>query len=331
MNNTYTNTEEKHKSCNEGISNSISIEYIAGFFDGEGCIYINNKTHRLRVCITNTNYYILKQFKEMFGGSIYKRQLRKLKNNRGYCKQIFQWSIEFNNALRFLECIQPYTIVKKEQIELAIKYRNRINPSNGGKPLSNEEKYIRESYIKQIKKLIHVNITESKLEHIYKKVSNSINNRYIAGFFDAEGTVCIHKNTDGVSVGIKQTHYEVLRLIQEIFNGKISTIEEKYCKDGCHRKRTWTWEIHSNNAIKFLTVISPFLFEKQEQIILAIKYYTQIIKMNQRKTRTICERETREKYKIQMINLKKRINNDFSNMSTISISTNTELNVYKQT
>ena len=109
------------------------LNYIAGFFDGEGsiCIIHNSSTskatskYHLRCHVANSNYDVLEWMRLDFGGSI--------RWNNG----CYQLSLYGKYALRFLELIVPYLKLKKERADIAIKFQKAR--SNGG-PLPLSEK-----------------------------------------------------------------------------------------------------------------------------------------------------------------------------------------------
>lgn len=108
------------------------IAYIAGFFDGEGCIRIkkaNQKGNSYYVIahITNSNKEILEYIQRLFGGQI--RQQEKTPN-----KTIYQYMITSAEATDMLITLDCFLIEKEEQARLAIKFH--INNSQ----LSNKEK-----------------------------------------------------------------------------------------------------------------------------------------------------------------------------------------------
>lgn len=107
--------------------NHPTIEYFAGFFDGEGSIYMmkrpicnQSKTHtfRLTICVSNTNQTVLNHFCQTFGGSV-------RKSNTGTNKQMFQWYIrDIGGCLKFLNQITSFLIDKKAQAALALNWLN---------------------------------------------------------------------------------------------------------------------------------------------------------------------------------------------------------------
>jgi len=95
------------------------LAYIAGFFDGEGCIYIGKSGgwHHLRVTASQANEWIITWLKFSFGGSV-----NKMTCETGY-RQRWQWHAEGSNAYEFLTSILPYIKLKKAEAELAIQFQ----------------------------------------------------------------------------------------------------------------------------------------------------------------------------------------------------------------
>ena len=101
----------------------LKPEYVAGLFDGEGCVLIcqenrrGKSTFRLRAVLAN-NHLILSLIQECYGGYLqYKPH-----NNH------LTW--DSKQAADFLLKIHPWTIIKRPQIELALAFSNRIQRSN---------------------------------------------------------------------------------------------------------------------------------------------------------------------------------------------------------
>lgn len=94
------------------------VAYIAGFFDGEGCIRIKKASQRgnsyyVWVAITNSNKGILDEVVELFGGTV--RPAEKTVN-----KVVYHYLITASEAVDFLTTISGFLRDKKEQAELAI-------------------------------------------------------------------------------------------------------------------------------------------------------------------------------------------------------------------
>ena len=114
----------------------VELAYIAGLFDGEGCVVIRvcNKVHSIYVQITNTNRDILDWLQDSFGGSV---------RLNGNIKPCFNCAVVSDDAHSFLTRILPFIIIKSRQVELAVDfhyYKRYIHP------MSEEEREWRESY-----------------------------------------------------------------------------------------------------------------------------------------------------------------------------------------
>lgn len=99
---------------------TTTIAYIAGFFDGEGCVRIKQASQRgnsyyVIAHITNTNRKILEKVEELFGGNTRTQE-------RGVNKTVYNWSLSSSEAVDFLKTLSPFLHEKKEQVELAIYF-----------------------------------------------------------------------------------------------------------------------------------------------------------------------------------------------------------------
>lgn len=106
---------------------AISKEYIAGFFDGEGNISISphrvSEEHKgpylvLIINITQVDRTPLEHIAALYGGNI--RIHRPANTNWSV---VHRWNITARSALKFLEDIVPYLIVKREEALIAIEFQ----------------------------------------------------------------------------------------------------------------------------------------------------------------------------------------------------------------
>ena len=111
------------------MEDQLFLAWAAGFFDGEGCVIVEiSKEKRCRhgfrtalhATVTQTSLPCLELFLKRFGGSI-KTSDAKTPNGRRWAVQ-YTWVVRNENAAIFLREIQPYTVVKREQINVALKY-----------------------------------------------------------------------------------------------------------------------------------------------------------------------------------------------------------------
>ena len=117
-----------------------SSEYFAGLFDGEGCIFVGNINGKdtlgtLRLSISNKDTRPLKILKELYGGC--------LSEDKRKTPSCYVWWVSALKAKRFIRNIFPFSIIKKEQLIVALKFptgRRAQNLSNEGKKVIREEK-----------------------------------------------------------------------------------------------------------------------------------------------------------------------------------------------
>lgn len=98
----------------------------AGFFDGEGYIGIFkylpvcrvSYSYNVRAAVSNINYESLLLLQSLYGGKVYYMG-KNSERGRYYCR----WAIEGRPKVTFfLDNIEPYSIVKREQILLAREF-----------------------------------------------------------------------------------------------------------------------------------------------------------------------------------------------------------------
>ena len=120
------------------MKDQLFLAWAAGFFDGEGCVMVEmSKEARCRhgfrtslhANVTQTSLPCLQLFFENFGGAISTSNSR-TPNGRRWSVQ-HRWVSRNEEALTFLKEIQPYSVVKKEQIAAALKYQ--MYSANGKK------------------------------------------------------------------------------------------------------------------------------------------------------------------------------------------------------
>ena len=95
-----------------------SLEYLAGFFDGEGCITTGggHDLPHLRVAVAQVDQAILVEFKQWFGGNIYL-----LTAGIPHRRDSYQWVIGGKPAAKCLGQLLPYLQQKQQQARLGIE------------------------------------------------------------------------------------------------------------------------------------------------------------------------------------------------------------------
>ena len=112
------------------VENDVPLtdDYVAGFFDGEGCILIKRTKSgcgmELAVQVGQAHEDVPYALQDRFGGSVSyappeKRPRRK---DGGLGSQFWTWAASGRNAYRFLQTIKERLIVKKSEAEAAMRF-----------------------------------------------------------------------------------------------------------------------------------------------------------------------------------------------------------------
>jgi hypothetical protein len=133
---------------------NLSLEYIAGLFDGEGYITVNkNKKSFIPVVgIKMNGFNLLKKLNVQFGGYFYQR--------KNYINRpLTEWTLRGSfQVIPFLTKIEPFLIIKKEQAQLCLELCKTYSVRNSeNKWITPKQKItkniidIRQKFITQIK------------------------------------------------------------------------------------------------------------------------------------------------------------------------------------
>ena len=115
----------------------IELSYLAGFFDGEGCVLYD------RIMVDNTNPYILEKYLIAFGGGrIYLKSPARPNNRAGY-----RWVAYGDTARNALRKMMPYLIEKKEQALINLDILNH--------KASSPERSDMKKKLKQLKRVVY--------------------------------------------------------------------------------------------------------------------------------------------------------------------------------
>lgn len=148
----------------------LSYEYLGGFFDGDGSLYIDKTTNSIAVNFSQSVLNILLTIQYQYGGIIYK-----------YDRQYENIRIEYMLRITGKTCnnilidLQKGSILKQHCISEALKYLQYIN-----KRISQQKQQL-------ITILQNINSYKTDL-YDYTKLSW----RYIAGMFDSEGCISLN-------------------------------------------------------------------------------------------------------------------------------------------
>lgn len=116
----------------------MSPEFLAGFFDGEGCIDCQRMypkqgrarfyvRPRVRVAQASSGRVILDKLKEQFGGTILERKRQKATQQASA-----SWEFLDNEGIRtLLMVIEPHLIIKREQARLVLWWLEHASGRHG--------------------------------------------------------------------------------------------------------------------------------------------------------------------------------------------------------
>lgn len=108
----------------------LDIRYVAGLFDGEGCISLvkqrrlNSPLHsyNMRVVIAMTHKPMIKLLQEQFGGNFTERK-GSMHNHRN----AFTISWSNKRAGTMLQILAPHLVIKRAEAEVALEYLNTLS------------------------------------------------------------------------------------------------------------------------------------------------------------------------------------------------------------
>ena len=142
-----------------------SSEYYAGFFDGDGGIWVQHKMpsnlheyFRVSCEVTNLEKSIMDALLADYGGHVYQ-----VKHRTGQ-RPFYRWVTNRKGAIKFLESIYPYAIIKKNRIKLALEATNIQKNRKMGWMEKGESRYTTE----QIKRLNEI-IMEMRADNSHRK------------------------------------------------------------------------------------------------------------------------------------------------------------------
>lgn len=106
--------------------------YAAGLFDGEGFVRVdvwhkpdsNHTRYQVIASIGMVHYPVIKALQDEYGGSLLENR-HDLRNPVNRIQ--FNWRVASQIACRFLKRVQPYLIVKADQVALALTLQEHID------------------------------------------------------------------------------------------------------------------------------------------------------------------------------------------------------------
>lgn len=140
----------------------IDVAYMAGIVDGEGCFFLcklpkrsgdgyATEHYRGLLKIDNTDIRLLDWIDVTFSGTSSARC--RSTSSRKFERTVFTWTATGDRLLDLCEQILPYLVIKKEQCEIMIKFRNTYTTQLGSNKLSAEAITSRQECLESMRKL----------------------------------------------------------------------------------------------------------------------------------------------------------------------------------
>jgi hypothetical protein len=153
--------------------------YIAGLFDGEGCIVVSQNgidgTMGLRASISNSYKPALDLVAAQYGGRVCLAKLGK-----GHKHTVWSWYISGRDAARFLEALYPYLIIKREQALVALRFQETMKQSSAGQVLPRALVEVREALRRELQELKKIDFTNE---------GNTVSLRPLKKYVDADAFI----------------------------------------------------------------------------------------------------------------------------------------------
>jgi len=132
------------------------LAYFAGIIDSEGGVTItyfpSRKNHRIRMYVVNTKKDLMDWLKTNIGGYVYEVKRTSHKNPKWKTK--YEWHfLPSRDSVNILKDVLPYLVIKKQQVEICIKFISTFQELGKNCRLSPEQFNLRESLRQELKKL----------------------------------------------------------------------------------------------------------------------------------------------------------------------------------
>ena len=160
------------------------LEYLAGFFDGDGCVGCQSNMSGCQLSVSQSfdQAEVLMLFREAFDGSISRE-----KGGKGLRKPALRWQVYGDSARRAAQLLAPHSITKPKQLLIAARWPKRNSRREDCKAELRE------------------------LKEDDSSVPGSRSWEYWAGFFDAEGCIALSPEGASLQLRVAQKHPRVLQ------------------------------------------------------------------------------------------------------------------------
>jgi hypothetical protein len=255
--------------------NKTNLSYLAGYIDGDGCFFINSFTNKNRtthkfpqtIIIASANKEVLDWCKQLYGGFIN----TKYSVPKGH-KPMHYYRLSKFRAIPITKKIYPYLVERREEAQIFIDFAASKNV---------KEKFNLISKMHILKETMNL-VSKSHIEE-FKELKNTITPTiedfaYLAGFIDAECSLCISKYkpknrpnyTYKILLQCNNTKTPVFKWLLQRFGGHINFIDRQKYKF----KDQLCWRLSGKALSKILNKIYQFLKHKKPVCEQLIEFYS---------------------------------------------------------
>ena len=174
------------------------LEYLVGFFDGDGCVSMRSGSGEIHLNIGQNidSAHVLLHYRELLGGGIARQS-----SGTGKHKATLQWQVSGSKMRHVAALLGHIPSMKQAQLKIA----------GGGKIEGPRRERIGEQLLQLKQK-----------DHVAKKFKCTW--AYFSGFFDAEGSVTVTSRSVGLELNVKQANPFVLkRLLEFLHDSKLDS------------------------------------------------------------------------------------------------------------
>ena len=218
------------------------LEYLVGFFDGDGCVSMDSRTGSMRLKVSQSigSAEVLFQYRKLLGGGISKES-----NGTGKQKATLQWQVSGWKMRHVAALLSQIPSMKHAQLIIAA----------GGNIAGPRRERIGEQ-------LFHL----KQEDHIAKMLKCTW--AYFAGFFDAEGSVTVTPLSVGLRLEVAQLNPFVLERLLGFLHD--SGLDRWWLRHGNCSQLVSTDVATSKQTLKHLLDHGLSLKKKQAQLALSL-------------------------------------------------------------
>ena len=171
------------------------LDYLAGFFDGDGCVTLNQRSGKISLQIDQraTSASVLIRFRNAFGGGVYRGR-----GPAGFHEAVLSWHVSGARMKQAAQLLASVPSMKQAQLRIAAACLNGM-PQGFNNGVAQELRVLK------------------RKDHVPTSIM-SCSWPYVAGFFDAEGCVGIASNYAGLRLSVAQVNDHVLQSLLQFLH-----------------------------------------------------------------------------------------------------------------